>query len=379
MTSLGHRSRLVPAGCAALAVALAVIVMLPSLRPAGWSLSVLPRVDGNTGMGAAARALDPGFHTVSPGAYDGQFYWGIAVDPVATGNVHQSFDTTAYRYGHPLYGWLGWLASAGQPRAVPAALVAINLIAIAVAAFVAGVLGRATGGRGWEGLFVALNPGLLYSAAHDLTEPLSAALLLGGMLAYARGRRVVATVAFGFLILSKEQFVTVPLAIGAWELIRHRARIRDSLMLGLSVVPAVIWWVWLRFHLGAWFTANSHAAFVFPLSGWKRALVDAGIHSYSADPTQNQFGESTIVIVAAAGGLLLVATLLALRLRGPADAVLLPIVAIIACLSPVATIFERDLLRNVAVAVVLVPLVLAAKPLLPAFAPAPPGSDPPAA
>jgi len=374
MSSFIPRDRAVPASCAVLAVVLTVVVMVPSLRPAGWSLTVLPRVDSNTAMGAAAKARDPGFRTVDMGGYDGQWYWGIAVDPIATGDVHQHFDTVAYRYGHPLYGWLGWLTSAGQPRAVPSALAALNLIAIAAAAFLAGMLGRAGGGRGWEGLFVALNPGLLYSAAHDLTEPLSAALLLAGILAYVRGRRLPATVAFALLILSKEQFVTVPLAIVAWELVRRRARIRESAILVASVAPAAVWWLWLRFHLGAWFTANSDAAFVSPLSGWKRALLDAGVHSYAPDGSQNQLGEVTILIVVAAAGVLLVAGLLALRLRGPVDAVVLPLLVIVACLSPRATVLPRDLLRNIAVAVALVPFVLAARPLVPAFARGPRGS-----
>src|SRR5258707_4766307 len=103
--------RLVPVACAALALCAAVLALLPVLRPAGWSLTALPRVDANTGMGAAARALDPSFHTVVTGAYDGQFYWGIAVHPIATGDVHQSFDTASDRYGHPLLSWLRWLVS----------------------------------------------------------------------------------------------------------------------------------------------------------------------------------------------------------------------------------------------------------------------------
>ena len=349
-------------------MALTLLVMVPSLRPAGWSLTVLPRVDSATGMGAAAKARDPGFRTIHPGAYDGQWYWGISVDPLATGDVHQSFDDAPYRYGHPLYGWLGWLGSAGQARAAPAALVVLNLLAIAAAAFLAGLLGRAGGGSGWEGLFVALNPGLLYAAAHDLTEPLSAALLLGGLYAYLHNRRIAAIACFALLILSKEPFVTVPFAVAAWELLRRRVRARDALLLTVSVVPAAIWWIAMRIHLGAWFTANTHTAFALPLAGWKRALLEAGEHSYSFDPTQNQFGEATIIVAAAVGGLLLVAGLLALRLRGPFEAAFLPLLVLVACLSPTATVYERDLLRSVSVTLLFVPFVLAARPLLPAFA-----------
>jgi hypothetical protein len=362
-----RRDWAVPAVCGVLAVVATLAVAAPSLRPAGWSLTVLPRVDSNTGMGAAARGVDPSFHTVSPGAYDGQWYWGIAVDPVATGTAHESFDNPAYRYGHPLYGWLGWLASAGQAKAAPAALFVLGLLAIAAAAVLAGMLGRDAGGSGWEGLFVALNPGLLYSAAHDLTEPLSAALLLAGLAAYMRGRRVAAAVCFAFLILSKEQFVLVPLALVAWELARRRATIRGAAVILASVLPAVPWWIWVRLHLGAWFTETT-GAFTLPFRGWYRSLTDAGVHSYSLDPTQSQFGEATIIVAVALGGVLLVAALLSLRLRSPVEAVFLPLAVVIACLAPIATIYQRDLLRVTSVALVLVPFVLAARPLGPASA-----------
>ena len=362
--------RLVPVTCGALAVCAAVVALIPVLRPAGWSLTVLPRVAANTPMGEAARARNPGFRTVTTGAYDGQFYWGIAVDPIATGNVHQAFDTASYRYGHPLFGWLGWLLSAGQARAAPAALVVTGLVSMFVAAFSASLLGRARGSEGWEGLFVALNPGLLYSAAHDLTEPLSAALLLGGLLAYTRGRRVWAAACFGFLVLSKEQFVLVPLGLLAWELLRRTATRRDALILAAGVFPAVAWWIYARLHLGAWFTTG-HSALGFPLSGWKRAVVDAGIQTYSSNAGQSVSAESALVVVVSLLGLLSLAGLLALRLRGPADAVYLLLAALAACLTPNATVLLRDALRNVAVPLTLVPFVIASLPLLPRWTPRP--------
>jgi hypothetical protein len=355
---------LVPAACGVLAVAAAVVALVPVLRPAGWSLTSLPRVDDHTGMGAAARARDPGFHTVQTGAYDGQFYWGIAVDPIATGDVHQAFDKASYRYGHPLLGWLGWLLSAGQARAAPAALLAAGLASLAAAAVAASLLGRTFGRQGWEGLFVAANPGLLYSAAHDLAEPLSAALLLGGLLAYTRGRRLVAAACFGLLVLSKEQFVLVPLAVASWELLRRRARVREAAALLVCVLPAVAWWVYARLQLGAWFTTGD-TALTSPLAGWKRAVLDAGVGTYSPDGALNVAAESTLVVLAALLILLGLAGLLALRLRGPTDAAYIVIGVIAACLAPNATTLLRDALRNVSVPLTLVPFVIASLPLLP--------------
>ncbi len=358
-----RRVGIVPIACGLLAVALTATTMAAVLRPAGWSLTALPRVDSATPMGADAKARDPGFRTVHPGAYDGQFYWGIAVDPIAVGDVHRDFDSAAYRYGHPLYGWLGWLFSAGQARAAPAALAGVGLLSMLLAGVGTGLLGRFAGGKGWEGLFVALNPGLLYAAAHDLAEPLCALLLVGGLLAYFHRRSAIALVCFALLPLAKEPLVVVAIGLAAFELVRRRrAGLRTAVALCLTVVPAACWWVAMRIHLGAWFNSSQDTVLHSPLAGWKRALLDAGVYSYSGDPTTNQLGETDLILIVALAGLLVVAAVVALRLRGPLDAVFLPLIAFVACLSPAATANQRDLLRVTSVVVLLTPFVLASRP-----------------
>jgi hypothetical protein len=365
------RRLLVPIACGTIAVVATLTAMIPALRPAGWSLTILPRVQEGTEMAAVARAHDPGFRTVPVGGYDGQFYWGIAVDPIATGDAHQAFDEASYRYGHPLLGWLGWVLSAGQARAAPAALVAGGLVSIVAAAVLASLLGQSRGSAGWEGLFVAVNPGLIYSAAHDLAEPLSAALLLGGLLAYVRGRQVIAAACFGGLILSKEQFVIVPIAIAVWELWRRRSRLVDVVPFAVCVLPAVGWWIYARLQLGAWFTTGDNAL-AAPFSGWKRALVDAGVKTYVPDGAESVSAEATLVVIAAILVLLAVAGLLALRFRSPLDPIYLLLAIVAACLAPRATTLLRDALRNTSVLLALVPFVIAGAAIRRGSGPAPP-------
>jgi hypothetical protein len=142
-------------GCGLLAVVVAAGAMTLTLRSADWNLTALVRVDSATRLGADARAVEPGFRTVHPGAYDGQFYWGIAVDPFAHGQVGKALDKPSYRYGHPLYGWLSWLWSAGQARAAAVALAALGLFCLFAAAATASWLGRRHGrsdGRGCSSL-----------------------------------------------------------------------------------------------------------------------------------------------------------------------------------------------------------------------------------
>jgi len=362
MRSLTSRVLPVPLASGALALVVASLALIPSLRPVGWDVTALPRI-GPT-LGAAAQRIDPGFYTAPGGGYDGQFYWAIALDPLATGSIHRDIDKPSYRYGHPLYGWLGWLFSAGQGTAAAAALLAVGLASLAAAAAAAAWLGQRRGSAGWEALFVVANAGLVYAAAHDLAEPLCAALILGGLAAYCSGRRRTALLCFALLPLAKEPLALVPLAVALWELWRNRATVRSVLPLSAVLLPSIAWWVYARIHLGAWFTSGD-TALGAPFSGWKRALLDAGIRSYSFDPSQNQIGEETLAVLVALLVLLAVAGLFALRLRGPVELFFIPLGVIALCLAPNGTVILRDALRNTALLVVLVPFVIASPPLLP--------------
>jgi hypothetical protein len=353
-----------PVAAGALALVVAGVAVVPSLRPGGWSPTVLPRVDDATPLGAAAKRLDPGFRTVHPGAYDGQFYWGIAVDPIATGDVHEALDRPSYRYGHPLYGWLGWILSAGRASAVPIALLVAGLASFAGAAACAAALGRRRGGSGLECLFVVANPGLVYAAVHDLAEPLGAALLLGSLAAYLGGRKRLALAGFALLPLTKEALLLVPLSVAAWELWRRRAGWRTAALLGATLLPSICWWIYARATFGEWFTSGD-SALGTPFAGWKRALVDAGVQSLASDPLHVQVGEETLIVLIGLLALLAVATVFALRARSPVDLIYLALAVLAACLATNATANLRDALRNTSLLIVLSAFVIASPPLLP--------------
>jgi hypothetical protein len=349
----------VPLACGALALLLTTVALVPLLRPVGWDVSALPRVSGpGSPMGDRAKAIDPSFHTVI-NAYDGQFYWGIAIDPLARGYIHQRFDNASYRYGHPLLGWVGWALSGNNSRSVPEALLAACLVSIFAAGALAARLGQMLGGSGWEGLFVALNPGLLFAATHDLTEPLSATLMFAGLIAYLRGRRGFAAVWFALLILSKEQYALVPAGLALWDLIRSRHRLRNAVVLAVSILPAAIWWTYARLQLGDWFLSGSWVVGT-PLAGWRRTLTDDGVWSYARGYYQFLTGEATLVVVISLLGLLAIAGVRAMRLRTPVDLVYLLLAALAVCLAWNATYILRDALRNVSLLLALVPFVIAA-------------------
>ncbi len=341
-----------------LALLVASIAMLVAVGRGGWSITALPHVDSTTKLGAAARGVDPDFHTVHPGAYDGQFYWGIAVDPLANGAVHTAFDKASYRYGHPLYGWLGWLFSAGRPDAVPAALAAVGLASLLAAATIAAALGRRRGRSGWEGLFVALNPGLISAATLDLAEPLAAALLLGAFAAHTRGRRVYLWICLALLPLAKEPLILVVFTVGLWELIQRRGR--RAALVASAVLPALGWWAYLRIPLGAWFTSGD-TALGSPFAGWRAALSNAGSRTHgSAD---RHVAAAAILVALLA--LFAVAFARALMRPSPLSFSYVALALVAACLAPNATVAFTTALRNTAFLLVLVPFVAVLPRLLP--------------
>lgn len=339
--------------CGLVGVLLASFAMLATLRAGDWSLTALPRVDAKTPLGAAARRLDPGFRTVRQGAYDGQFYWAIAIDPLADGRLHTELDKPSYRYGHPLYGWFGWALSGGRVRAVPIALALIGLLSLGSAGTLGSLLGRARGGSGWEGLAVALNPGLISAVSHDLAEPLAVALLLASLTAYTRERLAVTWLLLAMLPLAKEPLVVVVVAISGWELLAGDRR-RGGL-LASAILPALCWWIYARIDLGAWFTSGD-TALGRPLGGVWSALVSPGMDRSAPILWRivAEVGFGVVLVLCAAG------VSRAVRLRSALDLSYLALAGVVLLLAGNATAEFTTALRNTAFLAALAPLVLIA-------------------
>lgn len=331
--------------CGVLALVVALAGMARLLRRADWDVTALPRVATHTALGHSAHAVDPGFRTVGRGAYDGQFYWAMAIDPLATGSLHTEVDKPTYRYGHPLYAWLAWILSAGQARRVAAALAFLGLTSIAAGAAAAALFARQRGRSGWiDGLFIALNPGLVVAAAADLAEPLAATLLICALGTYLSGRRRIALVLFALLPLAKEPLVLVPLAVGLWELRRGSRRAAAAAV--LSTVPAAMWWTYSRVTLGAWFTTGG-TALAAPFSGW--------VHSLAGE-TARQLSPPAALFLLLVLMLLVTGAVRAVRYGHAAAYPYVGLLIVVACLAPNATTAFTTALRNISLALVILPL-----------------------
>ena len=359
MLASEHRIRIVALVCGLTALAAAAAGVVVELRWQHWDTSSLVRLHSNMPLAKLAQRDDPTFRLrVNSGFYDGAYFYAIARDPLATGEAHRLIEESPYRYGHPAYGWLAWLASAGgRPSAVPDALLAIGLASIFVAGIAAALLAVALGWTPWGGLAVALNPGLVFSVQVDTTEPLGAALLLLGLLAYRRERRLAALALFAALCFVKEPLALVPLAIAAWDFWRRR----QPPLLGLAVLPAAAWWIYLRLQLGAFPFGQGSQRLTAPFVGWERALVDAASQSWDGQIDTAQLGQAAVPLIIAVGLAILIGGIRALRLRYDVDVAYLALALLYACGNRTAFQYPKDLIREIALVLLLLPFVLAAR------------------
>jgi len=183
-----------------------------------------------------ARYAPPG---ATPG-YDGQFALFIALDPRGARTV---LDRPAYRYSHILYPMLARAVALDSPALVPAALLIVNLLAVAIGAFALARLLERRGGSPWLAFVVAFYPGMLWSIARDLNEPVAFAAVAVAMLVLdwkSTRRVVVATALFAAAALARETTLIFPLALAAWEAMRTRQFARPAIV-ALAAAPYALW------------------------------------------------------------------------------------------------------------------------------------------
>ena len=354
--------------CALVAVGVSIAAVVPAVE-AGGGVDALVRLPEEEPLGRSVAEEDPDFHFVAgPARYDGLYFYAVALDPFAAGREHKLIDAPAYRYGHAGYGWAAGVLTLGEADLIPWALLLFSLVGMALAAGAAGLLAGELKLSPWLGLTVAVNPGLIYAVTSDTSEAFAAGLLGASLVAWLRGRRALGGILLIALCLTKEPFVMVPLGLGAWELasfVRARRRGgspgpdmgRRSAWLAAGPILLTVWFVYLRARLDVWPFAEGPDNLELPLRGWIETLGLAA--DMSLDPAGHQLGAAALPLLIVVAAALLIGAGRALRLRSPIDPVFLGLALVIASLSWLALLFPKDMLRNVAASLYLLPFVLA--------------------
>jgi hypothetical protein len=182
--------------------------------------------------------------------YDGQFFLYIARDP--EGAVPY-LDNASYRYGRIVYPLAARGLALGRQEAIPLALIALNLLAVAVGTWAIAALLRRERFPEWFALLYAAFPGLFFGVWRDLSEPLAYSLAAVALLAFDgdRPRRIALSAAlFAVAILTREGAAVFAL-VWAAELAFQGRRLRAALFAVGSLLPYLAYrFVFLELWLG---------------------------------------------------------------------------------------------------------------------------------
>jgi hypothetical protein len=281
-----------------------VVTGLAGLCFAGLRLAMAAR--GNVAAFAVVGADDahrrrlPHGVPVIPGAgYDGEFYYRLALDPLAWG--HWAFGITldsVYRIERISYPALAWLVAGGHRSFVPTTMILVNVAALGALGGFGAAFAREVGRPPIWGLVFAGYWGLLWSVARDLTEVVTAAAIVGGLVALRRRQPLLAALALSVAVLSRESVLVL---LGALCVARLRKWVESGpSRLDLSwAIPALLFCAWQ----GAVYAGTGELALAasrgsnvgVPFVGFARALTHYG-RLFPSRAALLWFGELTLLL-----------------------------------------------------------------------------------
>ncbi len=274
-------------GLAGLVAAMVFCVIRVLRLGGGWGTFVVagrPFTDSETVTGRIPVMAGAGF--------DGQFFYRLAVDPftVGLGRAHGIAFDYGVRSGRVGYPALVWLASmGGQPHLVAPMMVAVNVLAVGLLAWVGAHLARDHGRIALWGLVIAGYFGFGVVLGRDLSELVAATAVFSALLLVGRGAHLWAGACAALAVVTREQAVLTVVAItlgivvfewrrGSWSAAARAAAT-------FAIPPALLFLasqLAVRHVIGELPAASSsHLSATWPLVDFPRALrrwVDEFIH-----------------------------------------------------------------------------------------------------
>ena len=309
--------RVAAVGVAGLAIAL-VLLGLQLMRWGPDPTSVF-FVGQSFGLDEALAARGEVVETTASSGYDGQWFLGLAYDPLLLGDLTDGFDMPRYRAGRPLMAIAGWLLAGGGLLPIWLGLLAVGPLAAGLGAAASARLLAGFGLNRWLGVGFALVPGVAVGVTHATAEPLGLALaVLGVSLALRPGRAWPAGLAFAGAGLTKESYLLFGVVAAAVVLADPagplRARLRRAATIVLPGVAALAAWLgWVVLTVpGSDADAKAADALELPLVGWAGMAGDVVAGSWVADAPVGPLG-----LILMFGSLLLAVAGIAAGLRRP--------------------------------------------------------------
>lgn len=192
--------------------------------------------------------------------YDGEFNYFIALDPV---HAAPYIDYPAYRYTRIVYPLLAGVVGGHDPDLVADALIAINLVMIALGIAVLGAWLRRKGASAWLAAVYGFYPGVHIALQRDTSEIVAYSLAIIAIYLYdfgPRWRLVLSAIFFALAALTRETTLVFAAVWGVGLLMSGDAALRVMIaanwrrfifFLAIAFGPLLVWKLFLRLWLGS--------------------------------------------------------------------------------------------------------------------------------
>jgi hypothetical protein len=279
--------------------------------------------------------------------HDGKFFFAQANDPWYLDPDRHAvvLDRPIYRAQRMFFPLIAGGLGAFPPGVVVWAMLVTNLLALAVGAFLAARLAEGLGASPWLGLWVPLNPGLLFELDIGGAGIVAYASALGAVYALTRGHVMPAALLFTAAALSRETMLAF--AAGTFVLWWIDRRRTAWSLLAVPITGMAVWnaYLWLRLD-GIDGTGSGAINFGLPFVG----LVDA-FRSWITEPFDLLLSAVLLAVVVAF-------VPVAVRSRLPIAWGALPFAALVVVLSATVLREPFDFSRAVAPIFTAFPFVL---------------------
>jgi hypothetical protein len=266
--------------------------------------------------GLAARGID--VDVVEGTGYDGQWFLGLAYDPLLLDDLSRGFDMPRYRAGRPLMAVAGWLLAAGGLLPIPLGLLLVGPLACGLGAAATARVLASAGWPPWLGLLFCAVPGVGVGVMFVTAEPLALACALVGVSLAIDRRPLAAGIAFAAGGLAKENYLVFAAVAAVAFVAEHgrpwAARVRGAVAtVGPGVLALAAWWGWVALMVPPRSVdARAARAVAPPLVGWADTLGRIADGRWVADAPVGPLG-----VVLMVGSLAVLVAGIAAGLRRP--------------------------------------------------------------
>ena len=286
---------------------------------------------------------------------DAETFYRVALDPFGDGRVFAGGgpDTgTAYRYGRIFFPLAAWCLAFGQPAVLRITIPILYVGAIMLVATLAATQSQLAGRAPIVGLAVLFVPSSFLTVPILVPEFFVAAvaLLMYRLADIHRDRSAQGAAAL--LLLTRETAVLAlaPLMFRAL----HNRDWRGAIRWGATVIPLLVWYVWVRLRIGVW-------PFHDPQVPPGRA-IDVPIRSFLSKAWASDASAMLMFAAILGWATIIAGAIVAWRQRTPLAGAGLAMAALILVFGPAQTEWPGEAIRLMLPAQVLIAVAVISRP-----------------